>query len=77
MSEEDVMVQRMAEMEERLHHAEMINRERRHDVILLSNQLANLAGKHIFYHAGSGSRQCEGGCVVRGLPAGSHKAFFA
>ncbi|CAG0894620.1 unnamed protein product [Darwinula stevensoni] len=45
VSEEDVMVQRMAEMEERLHHAEMINRERRHDVILLSNQLSNLADK--------------------------------
>ncbi|XP_066956391.1 alpha-1,3-mannosyl-glycoprotein 4-beta-N-acetylglucosaminyltransferase A isoform X6 [Macrobrachium rosenbergii] len=49
LSGEQVLVQRIAELRERLHHAEMLNQERLHDVIVLSQKF------NILTHAGVGN----------------------
>ncbi|KAK4288346.1 hypothetical protein Pmani_038619 [Petrolisthes manimaculis] len=47
LSGEQVLVSRVAELRERLHHAEMVNQERLHDVILLSQKFTSLIQPHM------------------------------
>ncbi|XP_076035211.1 alpha-1,3-mannosyl-glycoprotein 4-beta-N-acetylglucosaminyltransferase a isoform X2 [Oratosquilla oratoria] len=59
LSGEQMLVQRMAELRERLHHAEMINQERRKDVLILSQRFNVLArsGENVTSRSGKLSQE--------------------
>ncbi len=44
---EDLMEKRLADLRDRLHHAESLNQERDSDIHMLRNQINVLAGAHL------------------------------